>query len=276
MPVTFATYAIGMMALSGVPIFFSGFWSKDAILHAAHSWSISRWPFYLGVFGAFLTAFYMTRQVFYVFFGNCRLQLGRTTGSEQQTVAHAGSPSAEHPRSELPPGPHESPGIMTAPLTVLAAFSIVLGFIGTPAWPWFQDFLLGHTPRAEIGKLFESEVLGLMLLSSAVVFIGLGFGWWLYGRRPVPAPDEPDVLERLRPDLWTLLRRKYYVDEIYEHSVIWLNSWWARTCDWLDQWIWNGAIQLIAYVVVVLSWFNRFFYDFVVNFRLYDSCRRLS
>src|SRR5215469_7354009 len=49
MPVTFATYAIGMMALSGVPIFFSGFWSKDEILHAAHSWSPSSWPFYLGV-----------------------------------------------------------------------------------------------------------------------------------------------------------------------------------------------------------------------------------
>src|SRR5258708_7859444 len=59
MPVTFATYAIGMMALSGVPIFFSGFWSKDEILHAARSWSVTRWPFYLGVVGAFLTAFYM-------------------------------------------------------------------------------------------------------------------------------------------------------------------------------------------------------------------------
>src|SRR5436190_5129786 len=59
MPVTFATYAIGMMALCGVPIFFSGFWSKDEILHKASHWSISHWPFYLGVFGALLTAFYM-------------------------------------------------------------------------------------------------------------------------------------------------------------------------------------------------------------------------
>src|SRR5947199_10427585 len=60
MPVTFATYAIGMMALSGVPIFFSGFWSKDEILHWAHVWTISHWPFYLGLCGALLTAFYMT------------------------------------------------------------------------------------------------------------------------------------------------------------------------------------------------------------------------
>src|SRR3954469_1317471 len=47
MPVTFVTYAVGMMALSGVPLFFSGFWSKDQILHAARAWSVSRWPFYL-------------------------------------------------------------------------------------------------------------------------------------------------------------------------------------------------------------------------------------
>src|SRR6266446_380867 len=68
MPVTFATYAVGMMALAGVPLFFSGFWSKDEILHHAMNWQASRWPFYFGIAGAFLTAFYMTRQVWYVFF----------------------------------------------------------------------------------------------------------------------------------------------------------------------------------------------------------------
>src|SRR5947209_6748094 len=139
MPVTFATYAIGMMSFSGVPLFFSGFWSKDEILHHAHLWNISHWPFYLGLFGAFLTAFYMTRQVFYVFFGNCRLALGTTTASEQRTVEHAGLPTKANPHVELPAGPHESPPVMTTPLVILAVFAIVLGFIGTPVWPWFQD-----------------------------------------------------------------------------------------------------------------------------------------
>ncbi|MHB1839624.1 MAG: NADH-quinone oxidoreductase subunit L, partial [Acidobacteriaceae bacterium] len=69
MPITFLTYAIGMLALCGFPLFFSGFWSKDAILHAASMWSVSRTPYYLGAFGALLTAFYMTRQVYYVFAG---------------------------------------------------------------------------------------------------------------------------------------------------------------------------------------------------------------
>ena len=73
MPVTFPTYAVGMLALCGFPFFFSGFWSKDAILHAAHDWSISQAPFYIGALGALLTAFYMTRQVYYVFFGSNRL-----------------------------------------------------------------------------------------------------------------------------------------------------------------------------------------------------------
>ncbi len=58
-----------MLALCGFPLFFSGFWSKDEILHAAHGWSVSQVPFYLGAFGALLTAFYMTRQMYYVFGG---------------------------------------------------------------------------------------------------------------------------------------------------------------------------------------------------------------
>ena len=69
MPVTFVTYAVGMLALCGFPLFFSGFWSKDGILEAAQHWSVAKGPFYLLVFGALLTAFYMTRQVCYVFFG---------------------------------------------------------------------------------------------------------------------------------------------------------------------------------------------------------------
>ena len=70
MPVTFVTYAIGMLALCGFPLVFSGFWSKDGILEAAQHWSVAKAPFYMLVFGALLTAFYMTRQVSYVFFGH--------------------------------------------------------------------------------------------------------------------------------------------------------------------------------------------------------------
>jgi NADH-quinone oxidoreductase subunit L len=276
MPVTFATYAIGMMALSGVPLIFSGFWSKDEILHHAHLWSVSHWPFYLGLFGAFLTAFYMTRQVFYVFFGNCRLALGKTTASEQRTVEHAGLPVKEHPHVELSGEPHESPVVMTTPLVVLAAFAIVLGFIGTPAWPWFQDFINGARPSVDFSRLGENGVPGLMLLSSILVFLGIGLGWWLYGRKPVPQAQELDPLEQLRPDIFTLLRRKYYVDEIYDWSVVAFNRWWASACAWLDRTIWNGAVQLAAVIVLGISWFSRFFDEYVINLGFDESCRNLT
>jgi NADH-quinone oxidoreductase subunit L len=276
MPVTFATYAVGMMALSGVPIFFSGFWSKDEILHAAEGWQVSHWPFYLAVFGALLTAFYMTRQVFLVFLGNCRLQLGKTTGSEQRTVEHAGVPAKEHPHSELAYTPHESPPVMTMPLVVLAFFAIVLGFVGTPAWPWFQSFIAGEGATFDFSRLTEPGVLTLMLISSAVVFAGIGLGWWLYGHKPVEISEAEDPLERIRPDVFAVLRNKYYVDELYEVSVVRVNAWWARTCDWLDRWVWSGAVQLVSYAVVGLSWVSRMFDEYVVNLGFDEGCRGVS
>src|SRR4030095_6145575 len=72
MPVTFGTYAIGMMALSGVPLFFAGGWTKEDILHATAHWPRSHAPYYLMLAGVVLTALYMTRQMIYVFFGNRR------------------------------------------------------------------------------------------------------------------------------------------------------------------------------------------------------------
>jgi NADH-quinone oxidoreductase subunit L len=270
MPITFATYAIGMLALCGFPLFFSGFWSKDAILHAAHGWPISHVPFYLGAAGALLTAFYMTRQVFYVFYGNCRLHLGKTTASEQWTVEHAGVSAKEHPHDELPKDPHESPLAMTAPLMILAFFAIALGALGTPAWPWFQKFLGGE---AEAG--FSSSVVSLMVISSVIVFVGLGLGWWLYGRRPCEKSEQLDPLEVMRPDIFELLRRKYFIDEIYEHTIIAFNAWWSRACDWMDFWIWNGGVHLVSYAVVGLSWLNSLIDEYVVNLGFDEVCKRL-
>jgi len=276
MPVTFITYAIGMMALSGVPLLFSGFWSKDEILHAAHGWTPSHWPFYCGIAAAFLTAFYMTRQVCYVFFGNCRLALGKTTASEQRTVEHAGLPVKEHPHLELIVEPHESPSFMLVPLVILAGFSIVLGFIGTPAWPWFQTFIEGSQPVWRPDKLLEPGVLGLMCLSAAVAFSGIGLGYWLYGRKPVAAGEERDVLERFWPNVFALWRRKYFIDEAYEWAVVGLNARFAQMCDLLDRWVWNGAVVLGSYLVTAISWANRFFDEYIVNSGFDESCQGLT
>jgi NADH-quinone oxidoreductase subunit L len=269
MPVTFATYAVGMLALSGFPLIFSGFWSKDEILHAAHGWS-SPAPFYLGLFAALLTAFYMTRQVCYVFLGSAR---SRWEGARV--------PDANRLMKSEPPyvgcyEVHESPAVMIVPLVVLATCAVLLGFIGTPAWPWFQGFLSGEGATGGLGKLFEPQVLGLMALSSVVVLSGLGLGWGFYGRPPMRSADQPDALERFQPDVFALLRRKYFVDEIYEGSVIRFNAWGARACDWLDYWVWNGVVQALSLLVVGVAWLNRLIDEYVVNRGFDEGCRRLS
>ncbi|HVV00824.1 MAG TPA: NADH-quinone oxidoreductase subunit L [Verrucomicrobiae bacterium] len=276
MPVTFATYAVGMLSLCGFPLVFSGFWSKDEILHAAHRWPLSQWPFYLGVVGALLTAFYMTRQVLYVFFGRCRLFLGKTTASEQRTVEHGGEPASEHPASELPPQPAESPAVMTLPLVVLAVFAIGLGFLGTPAWPWFQRFLGGEAARGGFGALASPDVLLLMGVSAAMVLAGIGLGWWMYGWNPCQHPGDIDVLERRQPDIFTLLRRKYFVDEIYEWLIVRLNAWWACACDLLDIWLWGALVQLVSAIVIGLAWVDRMFDEKVINGGFDLGCSRIT
>src|SRR5881409_2893189 len=97
MPITFLTYAIGMMALSGVPLFFSGGWTKEEILHVTAHWPASRLPYYFLLIGVILTALYMTRQIIYVFFGDRRV-------------------ASQHA--------HESPSVMAIPLIVLAVCAV--------------------------------------------------------------------------------------------------------------------------------------------------------
>src|SRR2546430_2300483 len=102
MPITFFTYAVGMMTLSGIPFFFPGGWTKEEILHATANWPNSHVPYYLMLAGVVLTALYMTRQVMYVFFGTPR-------------------GSSEHL--------HDSPSVMTIPLIVLATCAILFSVV---------------------------------------------------------------------------------------------------------------------------------------------------
>jgi NADH-quinone oxidoreductase subunit L len=268
MPVTFATYAVGMLALAGFPVFFAGFWSKDAILHAAHGWPISHWPFYLGAAGALLTAFYMTRQVALVFFGQYRSAAVPSHSGHDAEPAHKPSHGSSHSSSAAAGSsgaPHESPAVMTGPLVILAVCAVLLGFLGTPLWPWFQTFL-GQAPES------GESVLPLMVTSSLIVFIGLGLGWWLYGKRRRKTAAEPDVLEVARPDLFALLKNKYFVDELYEHTVIRFNAWFAAACDFFDRWVWGGVVLLVAGVTIGLAWVYRVTDEFVVNLGFDAGC----
>src|SRR5881296_550423 len=160
MPVTFVTYAIGMMALSGVPLFFSGGWTKEEILHATAHWHASRWPFYLMLAGVILTALYMTRQMIYVFFGQTRS-------------------CSEHA--------HESPRVMTMPLIVLALCAIFFSVLLTPAWPWLHGYLLGEPVHFEIAGLVQP----MLFVSLALVSAGVVVGVWMYRKAGVSDRGRP-------------------------------------------------------------------------------------
>ena len=250
MPVTFATYAVGMMALAGVPLFFSGFWSKDEILHAAHLWPPGKGPFYLGLFGALLTAFYMTRQVCLVFYGTNR--------------------SGRDPRSF-----HESPPVMTVPLIILAVFAVGLGFLGTPAWPWFKAFIDGGSARFEAGRLLEWDHLSLMLSSSMVVLGSLALGWGLYGRNPRQRVDDADALEQRYPAVYRLLQSRFRVDEFYAATFVRWTVGWAWLCDLLDRWLWGGLVFALGLATNGLAWLSHFIDEYVVNLGFDAGCRRI-
>jgi len=247
MPLTFLTYAIGMLALCGFPLLFSGFWSKDGILEAAQHWSVAKTPFYMLVFGALLTAFYMTRQVAYVFFGHWR----------------GGKPA------------HESPTVMLAPLGILAFFAIALGFIGTPAWPWFRSFLSGKAAGFDWHVLMERELMTLMGVSALVVFLGIGLAWSLYGDRS-PKPTAPDSLEKASPLAWGWLSHKFYVDEFYGATVIAFYAWWGRVSDWLDRRVWGGVVAGVAWTFSLAARLNRFLDTNVVDGGFDKGCEELT
>jgi NADH-quinone oxidoreductase subunit L len=238
MPWTFATYAVGMMALCGVPLFFSGFWSKDEILHSAWNWPVSSVPFWLGLGGAFLTAFYMTRQMSYVFFGS-------------RTETHA----------------HESPAVMTVPLVIIAACAVLAGFMGTPAWPWFHAYLNGEPTRFDFAALSAGPELTVMLLSTIVVGLAFVAGWKIYSR--VAATDP---LEKSVPALFRLLQNKLYIDEFYAVTVIRLNTAFANCADWLDRIIWGGAVNAVSSLTVVFAKLNQVLDELGINVCFDRSC----
>jgi NADH-quinone oxidoreductase subunit L len=239
MPVTFAAYAVGMMALCGVPLFFSGFWSKDAILDAAQHWSVSQAPFYLGLIGAFLTAFYMTRQICYVFFGK------------------PANREAEHA--------HESPPVMTVPLIILAALAVVAGFFGTPAWPWFQSYLQGGRAEFDLSKLVEGNQSQVMLLSAGLVAAAIVLSGWIYGRVASRPARDMDPLEAAQPALFACLRRKFFVDEFYDATFVRLTAAFANFSDWLDRDVWGGLVRTVSWLVLAVARFNRGVDESVVN-----------
>lgn len=210
MPVTFAVYAIGMMALSGVPLFFAGAWTKEAIVDAALHWPVSIAPYYLVLAGVFLTSLYMTRQMICVYFGDPR-----------DAAAHA----------------HESPPVMTIPLIVLAACTILFSLFLTPAWPWLETYLSGEKAEFHPGLLIQPG----LLVSFVLVAAGISTGAWFY--RSV---SKTDPLESAAPAIFGALEHKFWIDELYGCTILKWSAFAALASSWLDRFVWDGGVRFIS------------------------------
>src|SRR5438046_5178327 len=210
MPITFSTYVIVMMTLSGIPFFFSGSWTKEEALHATSQWPASHLPHYMTLAGVVLTALHMTRQMIYIFFGN------RRTASE-----HA----------------HESARVMTMPLIALAVCSIVFSVLLTPAWPWLRAYLTGEPWQFDIAQLIQP----MLFVSLVLVAAGIGLGFAIYRKS-----REKDPLEQPKPALFRFLKNKMLLDELYDRTIVAFSRLDSRLSDWIDRHVWDRLVRAVG------------------------------
>ena len=192
MRTTYRTFMAGAAALAGVPLL-SGFFSKDEILWRAFNSSKILWL--VGIVTAFLTAFYAFRAVFLTFWGQSRVD---------DAVAHH---------------IHESPRIMTVPLTILAVLAVVGGLIGLPHLSAIEGFL--EPVFASHETVHAAEASGilewvLMAFSGAVAIVAIVLAQYMY----LVNPSVPGRLSERYASLYKLLSNKYYVDEIYGAIIV--------------------------------------------------------
>jgi NADH-quinone oxidoreductase subunit L len=237
MPITFGVTVVGALALCGVPPL-SGFFSKDAVLGAAALWGLEhggwRWaPFALGIVGAGMTAFYMTRAVALVFLGEPR---------DRHRHDHA----------------HEAPASMWVPLVVLAVFAACAGWVQggyerlivMPGAHGMHDEDLAH----------HAHVIA-MWSSLAVAAVGIG-GALLMHRAGT------DTRDHLPAPVSTTLERLYWVDEIYEFVLVRPCVAIARALGWLDRVVVDSLVDMWGYatrgVSAATGWLDREALDAVV------------
>jgi NADH-quinone oxidoreductase subunit L len=244
MPSTGKTFLIATLALTGCP-FLAGFFSKDEILWQAFSsphGHIGLWAIGTGVAG--MTAFYMFRQVFMVFAGECRAD--------------------EHTRHHL----HESPPLMTVPLWILAIGSVLTGYLALPhvlGGPiglenlfhgFLEPVLGGHEAAAAAhvaGHATEGQEaleFGLMVVSVSVAFAGFGLAWLMYYRRSLA----PDAFANLLGGVpYRVVLNKFYVDELYWAAFVIGGVALCRVVAWFDQRVIDGIVNLAATITRLLA-----------------------
>ncbi len=235
MPITGWTFVVGALAISGFPLFFAGFFSKDEILWQAFS-SPAGHPYLwaAGVVTAVMTAFYMFRAVGLTFFGKSRL--------DPHLEGHV----------------HESPWQITVPLLTLAGLAIVGGWVGIPHLlgglvnipnvleHYFDGFFAtlpatyGVTAPHGAGQEF-----GLMGLSTGAALAAMFGAYVLFAKHPGKAAAARDAVKPLH----TLLANKYWIDELYDLLIVRSIHWISDMVLWriVDVKIIDAIVNGIGY-----------------------------
>ncbi len=227
MPVTFWLYLIGTLALAGIwP--FAGFWSKDEILANAFSQGFTA-IYWLLTIAAFFTAFYMGRQIWMVFFGEPR----------HEAAAHA----------------EESPKVITIPLMVLAALSVLGGALNLPGVETLSHWLEN---TVQFIKPIEFQ-MNVALISTGLALLAILTSWLLYGRKPLKA-GEIDPLKKMLGPIFTGMERKWFVDEAY--WVLFLDRYvdisrfvadvidWKFWHDWFHEKVVVGTYNWLSHIAL--------------------------
>jgi NADH-quinone oxidoreductase subunit L len=238
MPVTYWTFFISVLAIAGFPPL-AGFFSKDEILWLAFS-GHHEIIWFLALCGAGMTAFYMFRQLFMVFFGPCR--------ADHHTQEHL----------------HESPNVMTLPLVVLAAGAVVAGWIGLPAVFGGSQFAHWLEPVIAHGEHHGSHAVELTLMgvSIAVAAGGVLLAFLMYYR----GAFSPERFVNLAGGFfYRLFDRKWYFDDVYQ--VVFVNGTLvlARIGSLFDQYIIDGIVNGSATLTRFVSWFNGLFDNYIID-----------
>jgi NADH-quinone oxidoreductase subunit L len=246
MPVTFVTFLVATLALSGVPPF-AGFMSKDEIIWEAfaHGHTVV-WGFLL--LGAALTVFYMFRQVYMTFFGEFH-------GTHEQ----------EHHL-------HESPPSMALVLIVLGVLSLVGGLVKIPdfiaTFKPFEVFLEPVFSSTATRAIYAAQIhnhsieAGLGFVTFTMVVLGWLAADFMYRQGAIDPSRFSQAFGGVAYD-WVL--NKYYVDELYDFVFVQPYLWITRGFAWFDLHIIDGVVNLAASITVFGSWLSGLFDNYVVD-----------
>lgn len=216
MPITHWTFLISCLAISGIP-FFSGFCSKDEILVACYRFSPVMGVIMSGI--ATMTAFYMFRLYYVIFWGKSYYETNKTNG------AHA---------------PHEAPAVMTFPLVFLSIITVVVGVLGT-----LHIFEFGDLVSAN-GHSFHTHTDWVVAGTSTILAIcGIALATYMYKGEETPVAD---FLAKKMPRLHKAAYHRFYIDEVWmfiTHKIIFRLI--STPIAWFDRHVVDGTFNFMAW-----------------------------